>query len=377
VIAPFLMLALSVAQVPPYSETGKLTDGPPSGPSKWYRDLVERYLTGDREGAIAEEFPPEKALYEINAVARLVTAARRTPTGAVRHQLDTFSFPAAVLLHTDRAFAMLERYDPAFTAELELPPRLIAIMDEEPRRALEPRWVRATALELSHQAQWDLALTMLDPVLKRYPDDPLLLLAKGAVLESKSRLERETTVEYQRVTSFGLRRDRMNSGPRELRGRLQSAEACYRQALAARPELIQARVRLGRVLQLLDRGEDSIAELQAVVAAGGGAGPPAARDLYLAHLFLGSAHETAGRLDRAAAEYEQAVRALPEGQAAAVALSHALHRLGRGSASVEALESGVAQAGRRQVLDPWWPYLAGEFEDPEALFADLRAGLTP
>ena len=67
-IAPFLMLALSVAQVPPYSETGKLTDGPPSGPSKWYRDLVERYLTGDREGAIAEEFPPEKALYEINAV---------------------------------------------------------------------------------------------------------------------------------------------------------------------------------------------------------------------------------------------------------------------------------------------------------------------
>jgi tetratricopeptide (TPR) repeat protein len=366
-------LLLVVAQAAAGQDGPTIPQQPPPGPSEWYRELVERYRTGDREGALAEEFPPEKILYgEIDALARLVDGVRRRPSGPIRHRLDTFSFEAAVLLHTDRAFAMFERDDPTAQAELELPPRLVALMDEPARRAFEPRWVRATALELSHQAQWSLALGLLDHASKRYPSDPLLLMARGAVLEARSRLERDTMIDYQRVTQLGLRPDRVRAGPREVRAQLQLAEACYRQALAARPDLQHARVRLGRVLQLLGRSDASIAELQAVVAAA-----PEARDLYFAHLFLGYAHETAGRLDAAAGEYEQAVRAVPDGQAAAVALSHALHRLGRWPASVDALRSGVDRVGRRMVVDPWWPYVAGQSEDPAALLEALRAEVTP
>jgi tetratricopeptide (TPR) repeat protein len=378
VIAALLLgLALAATQERQPEVRSRLLDPPPPGPSEWYRKLVEQYRSGDREAAVAEEAPPEKFLYEINGLARLVAAARRAPSGPVRHGLDTFSIPAAVMLHTERAFALFDRYDPAAEAELDLPPRLIRLMDDAARNPFEPRWVRATALRLSQEGQWALGLALLEPALKRYPDDPLLLLAKGATIESRARLDPGSTVEYQRVTSGGLRRGEMKSGSREVREQLSRAEACYRRALYVRPELIHARVRLGRVLQLLGRYPASVSELQAVLAAAGPTNVPEARDLYLAHLFIGYAHEQAGLLDRAAAAYEKAVRAFPDGQAGAVALSHARHRLGLGPASVEALQAGLSRAGRRLVVDAWWPYLAGQCEDTAALYAGLLEELTP
>jgi tetratricopeptide (TPR) repeat protein len=370
IAAAVIALAASSAAAPAAAPLD--LDPVTSGPSPWYVSLVERYRSGDREAAVSEEAPPEKFRYEIEALARLVAAARRRPTdAALRRQLEAVSLEAAVLLHTDRALQMIERYDPAGPAELDLPPRLVALMEDPARNAFEPRWLRATALELSHVGQWDLALKLLDPASKRYPRDPELLLVRGAVLESMSRLERHATVEYQRVTSSGLRRDTTEAGARQARERLQRAETCYREALAERPDLLHARVRLGRVLQLRGKAEASIAELQAVVEAD--VAMLDAREVYLAHLFLGYAREQSGQLDRAAADYERAVRALPDGQAAAVALSHALHRLGRWPASAETLQSGVARAGRRLLVDPWWPYVAGQAEDPAALFEVLRA----
>jgi tetratricopeptide (TPR) repeat protein len=338
------------------------------GPSPWYLKLVEEYRLGDRQAAISEEAPPERLLHEINALARLVEAARRQPSGPHRHQLDGFSIPAAVLLHTDRAFHLFERYAPAGEAELELPPRLVALMDDAARQAFEPRWARATALELSHQAQWGLALKLLDPAVKRYPQDPLLLMARGATLEALSWRAEDVLAGASLVGAFGSRQARVKRAAEVAREENRDAERCYRQALALRPDLHHARVRLGRVLQLLNRPTESIAELQPVAAQA-----TAARDVYLAHLFLGQAHEREGRLERAVAEYEQAGRALPDGQAAAVALSHVLHRLGRWPASVAVLRAGVDRAGRRLVVDPWWPYLAGQSEDPSLLLEELRA----
>jgi tetratricopeptide (TPR) repeat protein len=348
-----------------------LLDEPAIGPSRWYSQLVEQYRRGDREAAVAEEATPEQFNKEIDALGRLVEAVRRLPYGDLRRQREAFSIPAAVMLHTDRAFALFERYDAAASAELELPPRLIALMDDEARRAFEPGWVRATALELTHQAHWDLSLKLLDAGLKRYPDDALLLLARGATLECMSRILQDSFSAAEFASSSGARHDRLWEEAGTARRRLVAAEKCYRQALAVRPGLHHARVRLGRVLQLLGRTEDSIRELEGVLAAA-----PEARDRYLAHLFLGCAHEESRRLDRAAAEYEQALRVVPDGQAAAVALSHALHGLGRWPASVDTLRAGVDRAGRRQTVDPWWPYVAGQSETPAAMFEALRAELT-
>jgi tetratricopeptide (TPR) repeat protein len=357
VIGPLLLAGAALFQDP--------CRNPMVGPSPWYASLVASYHSGDRPAAISADAPPEKVRIEIAAWGRLVLYRKVKPTCPIRPELEALSIPAAVMLHTDRAFWRLEWDDIAARAELVLAPLLLELMDDPARRAFEPRWARASALELGRHGRWDRAQGELERAVTLHPDDPLLLLARGAVLESRWRHEHDLTVGDQRVR-YGPRRPRARAG----RALLERAEGDYRQALALRKDLLHARVRLGRVLQLLDQTDDSIRALQAALA------DPArldARDVYLAHLFLGSAHEQAGVLDRAAAEYERAVSALPEGgQAAAVALSHALHRSGRWPASLEALQAGVARAGRRLVLDPWWPYVAAQTEDPAALFEDLR-----
>src|SRR5262245_31720157 len=210
IAAAVLALAMAAAQDPP-EKRARLHDEPPSGPTEWYRKLVERYRTGDREAAVAEEFPPEKVLYEISTLARLVDAVKVCGSCPLRHELDTFSIEAAVLLHTDRALAMFDRYEPAAQAEMELAPRLIALMDDASRNAFEPRWLRAAALLVSKQGSWALALTLLDPGVRRYPGDAMLLLARGAVLESETRL----TTLWQTAGAG--------------RSRLVEAEKCYRQ----------------------------------------------------------------------------------------------------------------------------------------------------
>lgn len=322
------------------------------GPSPWYRAVVERYRSGDRKGALAEPFPPEKALYEVSALRRLAEDAQRCSSCAARVQLDAFPLEAAVLLHTERAIDRMERYDSFGPAELEIAPRIVELMPEARRRAFEPRWVQAAALALGKSGKWSLALGLLDPALRRYADDPLLHLARGAALESSAWLNSDEK--------------------REASARRANAEKSYRQALALRPGLHEARVRLGRTLQLLGCEDEAVRELQAVVN-----GAPGTLDRYLAHLFLGRARETAGRVADAVAEYQAALQAEPDGQAAAVALSHALHRAGRGHESVEALRAGVDRAGRRRAIDPWWPYLAGQWDDPDVLLEALRAEVAP
>jgi tetratricopeptide (TPR) repeat protein len=354
-------LFLLLAAPPP-----QLLEDAHQGPSPWYTGLVQRYRAGDR-GAVAEPFPPEKALYEVSALQRLAEAARRCPSCPERVRYEAFPFEAAVLLHTDRALARIEQYDPAGPAEMEVAPKLVAVMPAARRAAFEPRWVRAAALALSKSGQWDIALALLEPARERYAPEPLLDLARGAILESKAWVADEPPEQVE-VPAPGAGRLKVWRAKREARQGLSEAERSYRAALALRPELAQARIRLGRILYLLGKPREATAELQAAAKAA-----TDAADRYLAHLFLGRARESTGDWAAAIAEYEEATRAEPDGQAAAVALSYALHRAGRGRDSVEALRNGVDRAGRRRVVDPWWPYLAGQCEDSDALLDALRA----
>jgi tetratricopeptide (TPR) repeat protein len=346
-------------------------NGPPRGASAWYLALLQRYASGDRASALRESFPAEKILMEIRELARLTAAAERCGSCPLGHLVDTFPFEAAVMLHTDRAFAMSDRGDPDAEAEIALPPRIVEVMPEERRRLFEPRWVRAVALHLGQEGRWELALGLLDPATRRYETDPLLLLAQGALLEARSRLDNDSAPTPDRVNAAGVRQRGERRPGGDEKKLQQEAEKSFRRALAVQPDLHHARVRLGRVLALQDRLDEAARELQAVVAA-----TTDTRELYFAHLFLGFARERAGQPGAAADEYERAVAALPDGQAASVALSHALHRTGRWSASVGALQAGVARAGRRQLVDPWWPYVAGQSEDAGLLLNELRAEVT-
>jgi len=302
------------------------------GPSPAYRDLVERYRRGEQAAVTTGALPALPAALDAS-----------------------FPFEAAVLLHTDRAMAAAARGGD----ELEELGRALLLtrrMPPERRRAFAPRWLRVPVLRLCRQARWPQAFGLLNEGLGLRHDDPELLMLRGAVIESQLRMGpalRGAAVAKVVAVPFDVN--------------WTGAEALYRRVLAARPDLTEARLRLGRVRQLLTRGRDTV-ELRAVAK-----GPATPDQLYLAHLFLGAAFEQKGDEAGAAAEFEAAARAFPGTQSAAVALSHARRRAGEWEAAASALGEGLATPGAPLRRDPWWAYQAGQAEDADALLDSLRA----
>lgn len=136
-------------------------------------------------------------------------------------------------------------------------------------------------------------------------------------------------------------------------GDLKEAESGYRKALAAQPDLVEARLRLGRVVTLRGDIDGALRELDAL------------RSLnddgfrYLAHLFAGDALERGGRAPAAEQRYIAAFAALPEGQSARLALAHLRHAAGARAAAAEAARATALDRSGGETVDPWFWYTRG------------------
>jgi tetratricopeptide (TPR) repeat protein len=149
-------------------------------------------------------------------------------------------------------------------------------------------------------------------------------------------------------------------------GDLKDAESAYRKALRARPDLEEARLRLGRVLTLRGDIDGGLRELDALRSIDDSA------FRYLAHLFAGDAFERSGRAPAAEQRDIAAFAALPEGQSARLALAHLRHAAGARAAAAEA--AGAATLDRRagETVDPWYWYTRGLFWRAGRLLTTLR-----
>jgi tetratricopeptide (TPR) repeat protein len=207
------------------------------------------------------------------------------------------------------------------------------------------------ALLWQHKACFEDALIEARAGLELFPRDGLLQLTAGCVLE-------------ERAILFAPREK--DDGPGDVAKEwLKDAQRDFTDAVANDPDLILARVRLGRVLWRLGQADASRQTLEAAL--------PRAREpdhRYLAHLFLGRLHEDAQRRDEAVAAYRQAVLVYPQAQSAAVALAHALQLAGRADEARQALAEGVADL--RRLRDPYSDYLAGNTEGADRLEAALH-----
>ena len=94
------------------------------------------------------------------------------------------------------------------------------------------------------------------------------------------------------------------------------AERLFRRALSIDPSLVEARVRLARLLDLRKRHEEAAAELKTALA--GNATPVVA---FYAHLFAGRAAQSLGQSDVAAGHYQDALALFPDAQSALLASS--------------------------------------------------------
>ena len=75
---------------------------------------------------------------------------------------------------------------------------------------------------------------------------------------------------------------------------------------------------------------------------------------YLAELFLGSIHERNGELDAAEKLYRSAVRRIPWGQSAPLALAELLSRAGREAEARSAVGEHFQSIGAGTIVEPLW-----------------------
>ena len=183
-------------------------------------------------------------------------------------------------------------------------------------------------------------------------DSALLLLALGATEEMGWSLHQE------------------EDAPPFVDGDLKEAERDYRQALVISPELVEARLRLGRVLAL--RKDDEAAKILEQIGEG-----IEAPYQYLARLFQGDLYERVGKLQDAERQYLAAVAVMPESQSAFLALAHVRHAQGARAQAAQDVRVTTGARGVPDTADPWFWYARGTDWRGLVYFDDLRKMITP
>lgn len=332
-----------------------------------YRALVERYRGGDAPGAVAElaGWTPAQVQGAVEGLGR------KAPNLPAR---------AAAMLHTDTALLARRRGEIAKEGlHLDLARRsLETLPDRADHQTFRRDWLLAMGVYCLYVFDPDRSFAYLREGLRRFPKDPELLLASGALHEAAATLpaparsapgsatrHAPTTTALGDTASPIERSDALYSwmfaaefsvndlGPREA---LVTAERQYRDALVAEPGLEGAHLRLGRVLARLGHADAAQAELSWVVK-----NSRRPERLYLAHLFLGRVQEEQGRFADAAGSYRAAAAAVPSWPTASFALSEVLHRLGQRVESRQALQAALAAQDPRPP-DGWWLYPYGPHE---------------
>jgi tetratricopeptide (TPR) repeat protein len=150
---------------------------------------------------------------------------------------------------------------------------------------------------------------------------------------------------------------------------LDRAEEQYRIILTTRPNHVEANLRLGHVLMRRKRLDEAIPNLKNVLAH---AEQP--DHILISNLLLGDIHQSKEELRTAIDFYQSALEIDPQCQAAAVALSHALHRARYLSKSTEVLKNLLNErTAARSNDDSWWRYLKGHSNRFEPMMKDLRS----
>ena len=307
-----------------------------------YRELVSSYAMRPADAALT--------------LARWPPGARKGAAQTFRKDAaGTKDLLAAALLHTEAAFALPGREKENLEAARDFLERIGA--DERPD--LTASWLVAVGRRMQYASRFEEASRHLGEALKLQPRNAEAHLALGAIQETVATLGLVSLREESAI--FGSTGPPVGSEslPKfqayaEREKRVQAAQDHFRSALQARPDLSEARLRLGRLAGHVGREGEALDQLGQVASSA--PAPPEQR--HLARLFLGQVHEGAGRLPEAVEQYRAALQGDPTSQAAAVALSYALGRSGGarpGGRSPPARAPGPPKRQRLDCVSPRLP----------------------
>jgi tetratricopeptide (TPR) repeat protein len=341
-------------------------DCPKGIPSVEYATLVDRYRSGDREAAMAALATWQEARLECDLKA-LQDAAKKAGKCArcpEKVALERFSVRAALIFHVEREIRdnlrppVSEQAPPSCRVGVHARAveRLSNVLQAVDQGA--PEYLRQLYLGLAQHAHWSHCLGIAQywarAGLARVPRDGPLLLTLGIAAENDAFHLRAPTAKNQGMS--GKQRDLW-----------EEAQRTFEEALAAAPQLHEARLRLGRVQMRLGKTEAARASFEAVLAKD--AEDPVT---FLARMFLGRIEQEAGRLGEAEKQYLAALELKPASQPAAVAVSHVRQLQGDPDRAREVLQRFLAYAHRRTETDPFIDYFMAHTATGQRLLEELR-----
>jgi tetratricopeptide (TPR) repeat protein len=224
-------------------------------------------------------------------------------------------------------------------------------------------WYRAVGAYFAQERRFADAMVHFDRARELVPDHAGVLYGEACLQET---LGAPRIQNYVRVTTLpnGLFIEGVSSPQTHYR----RAESLLRKALAGDPDLVEASLRLGRVLTRQDRSEEALPHLRKAIASA-----TSSATTYYAHLFMGDAAQALGRPDEARRHYEHAIAVFPESQAAPLALGFVLRSLGDRAAARSAIDPALNPLPRSADDDPWWQYYDGDAGQVGRLLEALRA----
>lgn len=257
--------------------------------------------------------------------------------------------PAAVL-QLEIATAIVGQAPVAASECLELGHRLVqrlhahgssSPVDDLDRVKFAANWYAAAASVLLYVNDPARATPFVTSGLAISPESPELRLLGGLLTEVRALSAGGVHVSGSQGFRLAGERTRL----------LLQTQAVYDRLVREYPAYVRARVRLGRVLWLLEDMKG--AELH-LVRAHADARDPAQQ--YLSAMFLGAIYEQRRDVASARIMYEQALAAEPKSQSAAVALGFLDVMAGRPDRAQARAESVFSRA---PTSDEWWAYKNG------------------
>ena len=238
---------------------------------------------------------------------------------------------------------------------LEFARALIAKLSPEARASYGRQWYAATAAMLAVRRNFSDLAYHLKIAQLAVPASPELLLAAGCLHE---------------MFAGSMAQAAQKSSPRLLVGdrddNLRQAERYFSRALEQNPHFVEALLRRGRVLGLLNRHRDAVLALQR------------ARELtadphqsYYIRLFLGREEELLGRTAEARLHFEAAAALFPVAQSPRLSLSRLAAHRGDITGARQALNDGLRTEPGDYADDPWWIYDLGPGRYAAAMMKQL------
>jgi tetratricopeptide (TPR) repeat protein len=212
------------------------------------------------------------------------------------------------------------------------------------RRDFARVWYAGTAAELARRRDFAELDVHLDHARDLLPDDADILLASGCLHEAFAGSTAQAAAQQRASLRIGGRSTN-----------LRRAERYFRQALSVDPGLTEARLRLGRVLDLQNRHKEAVTELRRAIDSA-----EDSNQAYFSYLFLGRAQESLGQLAAAHASFRRASELYPFAQSPALALSRLAVQRGDDQGARRVLQNALnLRSDDPRSLDPWWIYGIG------------------